>query len=420
MVEGIVASIAGWYSENLGLETRKGMEQKARNGLWPSIAPIGYLNVRTDGVRWAESVLKIDAERAPLITQAFELYSSGQWNLTSLHAEMAKRGLRSRRGRPVSRSILADVLKNKVYLGIVSWGQIEVAGKHPPLVTQAVFDQVQRVFAAHDKAAPRLRKHLHHLRGPLVCASCGSKVSSTDAKKGRFHYFFCVGRMQRRTNCREPYVPIERIEREVESLFSGIQVTTEGRERVRARLEAEITKRAIGGEKQAVHQAKRLAVIQRQREMALQAHYKNAISVELLKAEQDRLDLEEDELRRVLTSDRSALEKARKAAEVALDLLADCRESYLKAKEYAEEKCERIRQQWTRALFEVIYLGDGQVKGFAYRKPLLELLALASSNSVRSGSPYRIRTGDLCLERAVSWAARRTGRRTTILSVGDR
>ncbi|MDE3076172.1 MAG: recombinase family protein, partial [Chloroflexota bacterium] len=104
MVEGIVASIAGWYSENLGLETRKGMQQKARDGIWPSVAPLGYHNVRRDGGRRAESVLEIDQERAPFIREAFELYATGNWSIKALHTELTKRGLRTRRGTPLSLS----------------------------------------------------------------------------------------------------------------------------------------------------------------------------------------------------------------------------------------------------------------------------------------------------------------------------
>lgn len=208
--------------------------------------------------------------------------------------------------------------------------------------------------------------------------------------------------MQRRTDCREPYVPIERVEQEVERLYAGIELSPEGRKRVMARLEQEIAERAIGGEKEAVRQTRRLAQIQAQRQMALQAHYKGAISVELLKIEQDRLDEEEAELRRRLNLDRSALDKAREAADAALTLLGNCRDAYLRAKTYADESRERIRKHWTEALFGAIYVGDGQVKRFVYREPLSELLAWASSNSVPSGSPYRIRTGDLSLERAAS------------------
>ena len=48
LVEGILASIAEFYSANLGQEIRKGMDQKAAQGGWPVRAPFGYRNVRRD------------------------------------------------------------------------------------------------------------------------------------------------------------------------------------------------------------------------------------------------------------------------------------------------------------------------------------------------------------------------------------
>jgi len=60
MVSTIIASVAAWYSENLGQEAKKGMEQKAREGIWPSFAPLGYRNVRKGTGRRAESVLEPD------------------------------------------------------------------------------------------------------------------------------------------------------------------------------------------------------------------------------------------------------------------------------------------------------------------------------------------------------------------------
>ncbi len=119
MMENIAASFAEWYSDNLGQEVRKGMTQKARNGLWPSMAPIGYQNVRTGDGRKAESVLAPDPRMAPLVRDAFELYATGHWTLKTLATEMAKRGLRTRTGKPVARSKIAVMLHHSIYAGIV-------------------------------------------------------------------------------------------------------------------------------------------------------------------------------------------------------------------------------------------------------------------------------------------------------------
>jgi site-specific DNA recombinase len=57
LVEGILASINEFYSANLSQEIRKGQKQKAREGGWPTVAPLGYRNVRRgNNTRRGESV----------------------------------------------------------------------------------------------------------------------------------------------------------------------------------------------------------------------------------------------------------------------------------------------------------------------------------------------------------------------------
>src|SRR5439155_27059463 len=58
----------------------KGMTEKARAGMYPSFAPIGYQNVDgPDGKR----VITPDTD-APTITRLFELFATGQHSLKGL------------------------------------------------------------------------------------------------------------------------------------------------------------------------------------------------------------------------------------------------------------------------------------------------------------------------------------------------
>ena len=121
--------------------------------------------------------------------------------------------------------------------------------------------------------------------------------------------------------------------------------------------------------------------------MLFQAFYGKAISQDLLRSEQTRIDGEEDELRRRAAVDRGVLEKARDVADQALRVLAECRSWYIGAE-------DELRRSWNRALFKAIYVGDGLVKDFELREPLQVLFAETSSNSVRTGEPGGIRTHD--------------------------
>lgn len=193
LVEGILASIAEFYSANLGQEIRKGLDQKAAQGGWPGRAPFGYRNVRRDTPgRRGESVLEPD-QQSPLVVWAFERYATGELSLAALTEALAEKGLRNRLGNPPGKSAIHGMLRNPVYAGIVRWKDIDREGTHPPLVSRELFDKVQTVLDAHSSGGERSWKHDHYLKGTLVCAECGSKMYYVVAK-GRFGYFRCIGR----------------------------------------------------------------------------------------------------------------------------------------------------------------------------------------------------------------------------------
>lgn len=218
LVEGILASIAEFYSANLAQEIRKGMDQKAAQGGWPARAPFGYRNVRRDGVgRRRESVLEPD-EQAPLVMWAFERYATGELSLDALTDALAEKGLRNRPGNPPGKSAVHRMLRNPVYAGVVRWRDVERDGTHPPLVTRELFDKVQSVLDAHSSGGERSWRHDHYLKGALVCAECGSRLYYVVAK-GRFGYFRCVGRNTGRARCgQRRYVAAAELERQVETL----------------------------------------------------------------------------------------------------------------------------------------------------------------------------------------------------------
>ena len=66
------------YSQNLGEETVKGMPEKARAGIYPSCAPVGYRNA--DGPNGKRMIVP-DPDTAPVITELFERFATGQYSL---------------------------------------------------------------------------------------------------------------------------------------------------------------------------------------------------------------------------------------------------------------------------------------------------------------------------------------------------
>ena len=71
--------ISSWYSKNLAVEVKKGLQRKVETGGWPKQAPFGYLNNHDKTSAWIET----DPKNGHLVTEAFKEFGSGKWTLES-------------------------------------------------------------------------------------------------------------------------------------------------------------------------------------------------------------------------------------------------------------------------------------------------------------------------------------------------
>ena len=74
---------------------------------------------------------------------------------------------------PISAKYLARVLRDRYYLGFVSYNGEEYQGRHEPLVSAELFAKVQAVLDERlPKKGSRQRRHHHYLKGSLWCGRC--------------------------------------------------------------------------------------------------------------------------------------------------------------------------------------------------------------------------------------------------------
>jgi len=69
--------LAAHYSRNLSFEVKKGLYGRIKQGHYPFKAPVGYLDNGKGKLK------TIDPIKGPLVRQAFELYASGEYSITS-------------------------------------------------------------------------------------------------------------------------------------------------------------------------------------------------------------------------------------------------------------------------------------------------------------------------------------------------
>lgn len=209
-VHGIKVLVARNHSLNLSEETQKGMLEKARSGIYPSCAPVGYRNV--EGPH-GKRILLPEADSASVIMDLFEHFRTGRYSVKSLAAEFRLAG-RQLRGRRLHPSLLHQILRKRLYMGDFDWDGTTYRGTHEPLVTSECWQQVQGLLDARAENKTRKVKHDFPYHGLIHCGHCGCLLVG-EIKKGRYVYYHCTGN---RGKCPEPYTRQELLAGE----FTGV------------------------------------------------------------------------------------------------------------------------------------------------------------------------------------------------------
>lgn len=195
----LMSSQSKYYIDNLSENIRRGQRQKVKSGIWPMVAPVGYLNDH------ASKTIHPDPLRGPLIRKAFELYATGEYTLDRLTETVNDLGLISRSGDSLSRSQYHRLLRNPIYHGLIDYKGELYQGKHEPLITKALFDAVGLIATETSKPRnPKFKPYLY--RGLIRCGECGRLVT-TETQKGN-NYLRCS---KWHMNCSQPYLREERL-----------------------------------------------------------------------------------------------------------------------------------------------------------------------------------------------------------------
>ncbi|MCI0722933.1 MAG: recombinase family protein [Acidobacteria bacterium] len=207
LVHGIQVVIARNYIENLREEVRKGMREKAEQGIYPSRPPLGYQNNKL------QHTIEVDPKKAPIARRMFQLYASGKYSLSTL-----RKTLLVEFGCALAKGYIDRLLKNPFYKGQFIWEGKLYPGTHTPLVPAELFEQVQAVFRGHNK--PKYRRREFAFGGLLHCAYDDCMVTA-ELKKARYIYYHCTGY---RGRCELPYFREETLADRLSQVVKNIHI----------------------------------------------------------------------------------------------------------------------------------------------------------------------------------------------------
>jgi site-specific DNA recombinase len=238
-MHGIKVLMAKNYIDNLSEEARKGMQEKAEQGIWPTKSPLGYRNITgPDG----KKIIATDPVIAPLIAKLFDWYASGDISLKEAARKAHAAGLLyPRSGAKVPVSTVHTILRNRLYTGWFEWNGKLIQGKHEALVPVELWERVQGVLDGRFAKKAKRGRHDFAFSGLIACHACGCAVVG-EIKKERYVYYHCTGYADKcqgnPASCRRKYVREEALEAQFTELLGRLKFDDEVLEWVRDALQA--------------------------------------------------------------------------------------------------------------------------------------------------------------------------------------
>lgn len=209
-----------YYVDNLSENTKRGLRQKVRLGLYPSYAPIGYIN------DVHSKTVIVNKRLAPVVLAAFGLYARGDQTLESVATFMKSKGITTKSGKQLTKDQIKRMLTNPFYYGHFRYCGEVYEGKHKAIIEKRLFDRVQAVITkrCHPQkgaTAPQV------FCGLLTCATCNMAITAEKKikrqKNGNTHeyvYYRCT-RKHKNITCKEPPVTEQNLATQLQDILQG-------------------------------------------------------------------------------------------------------------------------------------------------------------------------------------------------------
>jgi hypothetical protein len=238
----ILGSQAKLENDNRGINVKRGLRTRVEMGLWPGVAPLGYLNQKDMDKKCQ---LVVDPLRAPIVKKIFEKVAyeklSGRkiYNWLKFEANFYTRG-----NKPLTLAGVYRILESQFYYGIFeyprgsgNWYQ----GKHEPLITKELFEQAQAQLKRDN--IQRENKEFAFTK-LFTCGYCESGISAEekwkqlkDGTHTKYIYYSCARSRDR--NCKNMYIREEDMIAELLKILDKVNINELG---MRQKLEDEMAR----------------------------------------------------------------------------------------------------------------------------------------------------------------------------------
>ena len=202
LVETLLEGMAEYYSAELSEKVIRGQTENALKG--KCTGGTGTIGYKID----ADKFYRIDPLVAPLVLEAFQRYDNGEKIVEILNYLNAK-GVRNMLGGKLTCSSMNTMLKNRRYIGELSFRDTVVPDAIPAIVPKDLFDRVQKRLEKNKRAPAHGKADEEYLlTTKLFCGKCGALMfgESGTSATGRTYYYYKCATAKRRKGCNKKTV----------------------------------------------------------------------------------------------------------------------------------------------------------------------------------------------------------------------
>jgi len=237
----ILCSQAKLDNDNKSVNVKRGLRTRVEMGLWPSVAPTGYLN-HPD--RSMKCHVILDPARAHIIKIMFEKMAYEKWSGRDIYNWLKDdMKFKSRGDKPLTLSNVFVILRNPFYCGLLEYprksGKWNM-GRQDPIVSQELFKKVQEKLDSHKPHGPSVKEFA--FTRLMKCGLCNSGITAeekfknlVDGGKAKYVYYGCTQFYDK--SCKNKYLREEDLITQLIAIVDKIDLNTIG---IKEKLEKEM------------------------------------------------------------------------------------------------------------------------------------------------------------------------------------
>jgi DNA invertase Pin-like site-specific DNA recombinase len=210
LMEAVLEGMAEYFSVELSQKVKRGMALTAQKCEFTGAGvPLGYKIV--------DKKYAVDPETAPIVKRIFEMYLGGM-TMAEIIRYLNENGVKTSFGNAYNKNSIRRILKNRRYLGIYKYNDIEIPGGVPQIVDEKTFADAQVLLEKNKKAPARLKALAENylLTTKLFC-QCGSPMTgeSGHSRTGAIHQYYKCNTARKHGDCKKKPVKKAYIEDKV-------------------------------------------------------------------------------------------------------------------------------------------------------------------------------------------------------------